>query len=574
MNGVRFGIGVLVLWLTATMAPAIQAPPDVGPQTAVGPSASGGHSGSGTGVCLCTTSSCSGSCSVTSGNWEARIEGAAAGDIIVLQNGSYDPSGTLDIGDGTRAAPVKVIKKAGHNSVEIAGPVRSTGTGNMILEGVEVDNPSGQYTMNIQATTTPMSSVTIRYCSIFGGSDTALQLSGSLSDFVIERNVIDGGRDEHNVVVECLDATGAQLGGDFTPDVCAYVPNDITVQNNLVIKMASFPYAVTEDLMQLRGVGANVVVDSNMLSDNDSCHASGCTNCGQPQCTAEDCIDVKGPGHLDSTLVIRRNDIFANTTGGCRGDGILLQGQWEEYGRHIIVDRNYISSNDTGGIEVSARAVVMGNLFATATVVLGSSVGSDFTHNTMIDGTFKFGAGGTGECPQDLAVEYNAFDGTVLDLSGSASACEDGTSDAAQYDSVRSTVAYQTTGQTLGLACNVSCTNVGFACNADGDCTGCSSGCDQFPSHILATVDPHWDASGWQADGSTRVTVDVNTTPPRHGLATVDFENPSTSPVPDRNVPRPFGLLAQANYDVGADDWDSDVFLCYNCSNLCCSECP
>lgn len=373
---------------------------------------------------------------------------------------------------------------------------------------------------------------TSRCAKVFGGHDTGIQVAGAIDGLLLENSWADGGRDEHGLVIECRTLSGGH-GGD--PDTCAFVPENITVRNNLVTRSLGTTYTDTMDAIKLRGIGRNIVIRSNFLLGN---------------AVDQNVIHAEDPGHCGTTLRIEQNTIGSST-----GSNAFLNGNWGFFGRRVEFVRNFLS-DDTGlALQVDDTAAVVNNLFDDTTVEIGSSFGVDFAHNTMIDGALQVGSS-PGDCPFDIAFQYNLFDGTDMDLAN----CN-GPGAPLQYSrpnhlpqgitstGVAYNHAYQTTGETLGMYCDAGCSDEFLGCSAHGDCSGCTNGCNDN-SVSTGTSDPELAADGWKPAAWTSPLVDKSTRLPRHGLAIPDFDYEQGGV-----GMRPAFVSSQALYDAGADEF-------------------
>ena len=88
-------------------------------------------------------------CSVVSpaDPWQSAIQGARPGDTILLQQGSYNASGTIAVPAGSANAPITIANHNGE-AVSIDGGFRLDS--HTVIEGLSIDSPSSTYIIEIE----------------------------------------------------------------------------------------------------------------------------------------------------------------------------------------------------------------------------------------------------------------------------------------------------------------------------------------------------------------------------------------------------------------------------------------
>jgi hypothetical protein len=470
---------------------------------------------------------------------------------------------------GSSDGPVTVANFAG-GAVTVNNAVRFTKPGHALLEGLTfVDDVSEEVALVETTTDPPFTDITLRNLTILGGDAHALRIRGNVNGVTIEACRIDGGRAHNSLTIVCDDTTGE-------PSSCTWAPSNITIAHCELTKLR-FTGAPTEDILQLEGAGDGVAVVNDYISDN-------------PDPGAEDCVDIKGEGVPGAGLLFARNYVDATT---CTKEGMVFHGNRADATRAVI-EGNYWKGTATDGptFQTSSQFTFRNNVLDGARLRIDNLMRAIVTYNTFLGGAVEIGAGPV-TCSSDLTLANNIFHGTAFGVDdptactasrclggtydGTApGACEGGPNQGApchrygtfcapgrcvtddtcasdaectggicsrgswpRYDLLSSNVVFATSGKAL-RRCKAGCGNASTACDGDGDCTGCTTGClaasDAANHPGLVTADPLLSTRQWDiaADSPAR-----------------DVADPSV--VVDQDVEgdvRPTG----AGYDIGADE--------------------
>jgi hypothetical protein len=508
----RWILARLVLGLALAATPALA----YGPVGTPGPAGAAVRSCATTaGCCLCNPTSCSVNNCSRSGSWESRIETAAPGDTVLLEAGTYTPSdGALVVANGASGRPVTVANNAG-GAVVVNGSLRVQ-DGWAVVEGIAFHSDASSYVAVFDRTsTTPITHVTLRHLDLQGGTSDGVRISGNVTDVLIDGCTIDGGGAHHCVKVRCDDTTAE-------PTSCTWAPARVTISNNRFSKKHFG--TLQEDLLQIEGGGAGIVVEQNDFDDNPN---------------GEDCVDMKGEGTSGADLTIRMNRISA---AGCKSEGLLVQGN---HTGNVLIERNYVVGRvgASDGMSIGAHtsnptALIRNNVFDQGWLRLRRGHDLTVAYNTFMGPGSKFQVGNDlDDCPTRVTVENNVFAQTQMDIRG-AKRCDGLRPD---YVKVSNNVVFQTTGPTLGLMCGSGCSNAGSACTSAGDCAGCGAGC-QLAHPGMRTGDPQLNgyhlgpvsAARDAADGGLSVSVDVdgNARPVGNGYDCGASESNGAAPPP------------------------------------------
>ena len=369
----KYGTAILVLGMLAAFPPGVTeaAAEPYGPAGTLGPNGASARTCSGLSNCyVCAPGSCT-----PSGSWQSRIEGAGPGTTILLRDGTYDPSGTLDIPAGMQDFPI-VIAKYNQEAPRITGPV-VFGNGHVLMEGLTVNAAAeSNYAILIEKTSsgTPKQNIELRNLDVLGGTIEAIRLRGNIRDIAIRSSLIDGGRNNHTMKVRC----------QTTGSCGSLIPENITIENNKFSKNRAFPTAAGEDLLQFEGAG-NVTVIRNEFGNNPS---------------GEDCVDWKPQGRTGTTIVFSNNLV-----NDCSAEGILFH-QAQTNGTTTIEGNRFFGAQLLR--HTHAGTLVINNVFSGGITVSADNLTLGF--NTFL-GSFKFGDTAAGP-PQGLTVIHNIFSRT------------------------------------------------------------------------------------------------------------------------------------------------------------------
>ena len=377
----KYGTAIIVLGMLAAFPPGVPeaAAEPYGPVGTLGPNGATARTCSGLSNCyVCATGSCA-----PSGTWQSRIEGAGPGTTILLRDGTYDPSGTLDIPAGMTDFPI-VIAKYNREAPRITGPV-VFGNGHVLMEGLTVNAAAeSNYAILIEKTTsgTPKQNIELKNLDVLGGTIEAIRLRGNVRGIAIRRSLIDGGRNNHTMKVRC----------QTTGSCGSLIPENITIENNKFSKNCAFPTAAGEDLLQFEGAG-NATVIHNEFGNNPN---------------GEDCVDWKSQGRTGTTIVFSHNLVD-----DCNFEGILFQ-QAQTNGTTTIEGNRFFGPQLLRHTHAGTR--VINNVFSSGTTVV-SADNLTVGFNTFLS-SFKFGDATAGP-PQGLTLINNIFSGTRFSCTSS-----------------------------------------------------------------------------------------------------------------------------------------------------------
>ena len=312
--------------------------------------------------------------------WQAAIEGANAGDTILLRAGTYNAGGTIDIPAGSALSLVTVANYDGA-AVTINGGL--TISSHVLVEELAINRGSGgSYAIEVdRRSATPKQNIDLRHLDVLGGTIDALRIRGNIQGTTIANSLLDGGRGGHVIKVRCDDNSNI-MGGS-----CNWLPA-VTIMNNRLSKVRAFPGSNSEDLIQFDGAG-DAVVTRNEFGDNPN---------------GEDCLDWKPQG-ADGTSIQVSHNLFGNCGGVLfqqgRADGsTVIEGNRFEGGgsllRQVHAGTRVINNVVIGNLTVSASNLTLG-------------------YNTFT-GPLKFGDTTQG-APQGLEIINNIFSGTRFSCS-------------------------------------------------------------------------------------------------------------------------------------------------------------
>lgn len=324
------------------------------------------------------------SCSVVnpSGAWQAAIEGAVSGATILMDAGSYTPSSTLDIPSG-----VTVANHAGA-AVTINAALTSW-VSNNVIEGVTVNALASQFAVVIQSSTSAAkSNIELKNVSIRGGTGDAVRIKGNTADITIRNSLIDGGRNNHGLLVEC--------NADLPP--CTFTPERTLITNNRFSKTV-FAGVATEDLLQIEGQGDTTITHNSF---------------GQNQ-TGEQCVDFKRSGRAGAAVVLAFNDMDGRAGTGCRQGPLLITqpeaGTLRVEGNHFLGGSSLFRATPVG-------TIVSNNLFeggGGAEVTVASQLSRmTLGYNTFFGSGNGLTFGDSTGVPNALVVTNNIFSGTIF----------------------------------------------------------------------------------------------------------------------------------------------------------------
>jgi hypothetical protein len=341
-----------------------------GPIGAIGPEAAPARTCAGNAQCTVVN---------PSGAWQAAITGADPGDTILLQAGTYNASGTINVPAGSSTNPITIANHEG-GAVTINGGL--TLNSHAVIQGLRINRGTGgSYAIEIdRRSSTPKQNITLRYLDVLGGTSEAIRIRGNVLDLTIDSSLLDGGRDHHVVKVLCDDNSDVQ-----PPSIsCNWAP-EVTITNNRFSKTRAFPTSLGEDLLQFEGAGDSVV-SHNEFTDNPN---------------GEDCVDWKPQGGAGTSVVFNQNHLHA-----CNAQGLLMH-QSESDGSTVI-EGNYFEGSGQLLRRVHAGTQVINNIFDSSITVSASNLTVGF--NTFL-GNFKFGDDSQGP-PNNLTLINNIFSAT------------------------------------------------------------------------------------------------------------------------------------------------------------------
>jgi Right handed beta helix region len=290
---------------------------------------------------------------VDQSNYPGGINGAKAGDVVLVRGGSYS---------GGFAVPVGVtVKPFNGEKVTISGQINmgsdSTVAGLYLTSSsqwvIRVSNGSPQVKRN----------VTIRNNDISGGSVEAIRVSRNVKDVLIVGNdIYQGGN--HNIKIH-----GEGSG---------YFPSAV-IRNNRIRN------SLREDGIQTEDNGS-VTIDQNTFDG-----------------AAEDNIDIKS-----GTVAITRNLFLASTEGA-----VLVHGE----GTALIENNKFVSGRgiSLGSKNTGDPSLVFRNNYVEGSQIWLRRSFRPVTleGNTIIGGTIKVGFP-SGDYPRILRISGNALYGTEL----------------------------------------------------------------------------------------------------------------------------------------------------------------
>lgn len=469
-----------------------------------GPSyAIAGTCGGASGCCECDTSSCTGSCADSTHGWQAAIEHAANGNVILAKAGNYTPmAGKLTLpGTTARVGRYSTDEPTLLGRLELA----STGTGGGTLEGWHIHDTGTTNTVKLYRTNGTRATLTMRYVEVAGGTGSGVRECGNVA-LTIDHALIDGGRDQNGLKALCLSAAGdCDTSPVGEPGICSYVPG-LTLRQSTITRDTSFSgswNASGEDLVTTEGGGATLI-EWNTFGLN--------TN-------GENCLDVKGEGSLglSSATIIQHN----NFTGLCGVAGnswvdVELHGNRDfpiyflrnhvvagvsgagkmfvQDGASVLMARNYfdgadvrlldhiVGNCDDGCVSRGLNTCVFDSDCGTCTGTDGCTyMGGDnyVLQNTFVGGAFKIGDNSVmdPQCPTFVDIDSNILSGTALAWDET---CLTGTSDLLYNDR------YNTTGDTFRA-----CSGAATFCSVNGDCPSGTCFSEGFSTGgTLLTSDP------------------------------------------------------------------------------------
>jgi hypothetical protein len=356
-----------------------------GPVGTLGPAGASARTCGGLTNCyVCGPGSC-----MPSGTWQSRIEGAVAGDTVLLRAGSYTISGTLDWPSGTSSRPITVANFNG----EVPSLTGTTvfGNGNVLVEGLKISAPSSSYVIQVDSrASTPRQNITMKNLEVFGGTIEAIRLRGNVRNITIENSLLDGGRDRHVMKALCDDNSSQPSASS-----CSFFPENIVIHNNRFTKLGSafFPRTSSEDLLALELTG-NVTITRNRFSNSPY----------------EECIDIKPQGHNGTSITIAHNYIDGRSSSGCRQGPIILH-QQNDIGT-TVVEGNHLQGGSSLIRYTHAGTKIINNFFNSS----GLTLGPDrlvIAHNTWVGGTLKRGDS-VGSPGSGTQIANNIFKGTTF----------------------------------------------------------------------------------------------------------------------------------------------------------------